>query len=77
MLIVIYGTRIWRIYADFKDIQHGFTRITRILSDLADFRGFSREPIRVIRENPLNPCLIYIFRLRAFVLYRLWEHLEN
>jgi len=30
----------------------------RILSDWTDFRGFSHEPIRVICENPLNPCLI-------------------
>ncbi|MCL2049681.1 MAG: hypothetical protein FWG87_13260 [Defluviitaleaceae bacterium] len=30
-------------------------RFTRILSHLSDFRGFYNEPIRVIRENPLNP----------------------
>ncbi|MCL2050057.1 MAG: hypothetical protein FWG87_15155 [Defluviitaleaceae bacterium] len=27
-------------------------------AELSDFRGFYNEPIRVIRENPLNPCLI-------------------
>ncbi|MCL2047968.1 MAG: Hsp70 family protein [Defluviitaleaceae bacterium] len=24
--------------------------------ELSDFRGFHNEPIRIIRENPLNPC---------------------
>ncbi|MCL2047251.1 MAG: hypothetical protein FWG87_00865 [Defluviitaleaceae bacterium] len=48
--------RIWRILADFKTTKRGFTQIMRILSGLSDFRGLSHEPIRVIRENPLNPC---------------------
>ncbi|MCL2049606.1 MAG: hypothetical protein FWG87_12885 [Defluviitaleaceae bacterium] len=33
-----------------------FTRILSGVSELSDFRGFYNEPIRVIRENPLNPC---------------------
>ncbi|MCL2048825.1 MAG: hypothetical protein FWG87_08865 [Defluviitaleaceae bacterium] len=61
-------SRIWRIYADFKNIKHGFTQITRILSDVSDFRGFSHEPIRVIRENPLNPCLIAFKSVRYCLL---------
>ncbi|MCL2047105.1 MAG: hypothetical protein FWG87_00115 [Defluviitaleaceae bacterium] len=39
---------------------------TRISADLADLRGFclARFFIRVIRVNPLNPCLIPFKNLR-------------
>ncbi|MCL2049310.1 MAG: hypothetical protein FWG87_11365 [Defluviitaleaceae bacterium] len=58
---------------DLKTIKHGFngfTQISRIrsrshskltqhiLHGLHGLHGFSHERIRVIRENPLNPCLI-------------------
>ncbi|MCL2049628.1 MAG: hypothetical protein FWG87_12995 [Defluviitaleaceae bacterium] len=50
-----------------KVIKHGFNGFSRIFSCLADFRGFSHEPIRVIRENPLNPRII-TFKLPFYCL---------
>ncbi|MCL2047360.1 MAG: hypothetical protein FWG87_01420 [Defluviitaleaceae bacterium] len=45
----------YRLNADFTDLRR-FTRILSDLFELSDFRGFYNEPIRIIRENPLNPC---------------------
>ncbi|MCL2050012.1 MAG: hypothetical protein FWG87_14930 [Defluviitaleaceae bacterium] len=44
-----------------KVIKRGFGGFTRIFSGVADFRGFSHEQIRVIRENPLNPCPLAVY----------------
>jgi len=52
----------------FEGMERGFFKGngTRISADLADLRGFclARFFIRVIRVNPLNPCLIPFKNLR-------------
>jgi len=68
LLIIKIPTQTIHIYllceelnTDYADLR----RFTRILSCLSNFRGFrtsefSHERIRVIRENPLNPCFMFL-----------------
>ncbi|MCL2048097.1 MAG: hypothetical protein FWG87_05150 [Defluviitaleaceae bacterium] len=37
-------------------VRPAYAGILSGVSELSDFRGFYNEPIRVIGENPLNPC---------------------
>ncbi|MCL2047668.1 MAG: hypothetical protein FWG87_02965 [Defluviitaleaceae bacterium] len=59
------------LFSHYKNIwiKHGFNGFTHILQIRSwEIREiFSHEPIRVIRVNPPNPCLIHAFQLRAFI----------